>query len=63
MTVQTVSLGGRKFVIVPEKDYRRLRAKAEGNIEQERGDLAEHRRRMKEPGGKTLAQLRRELRQ
>jgi PHD/YefM family antitoxin component YafN of YafNO toxin-antitoxin module len=63
MALQTVKLGGRKFVIVPENDYRRLQEKAEEITLRDRGDVAEHRRRMKEPGGKTLAQVRSELRQ
>ncbi len=29
MTVQTLTLGKKKFVVVPEKDNRRLRAKAQ----------------------------------
>jgi hypothetical protein len=61
MTVQTVKLGGRSFVIVPEKDFRRLQQRAEQIREQDRGDVAESRRRMMERGGKTLAQVRREL--
>jgi len=61
MTVQTVKLGSRKFVIVPEKDFRRLQERAEEITLQDRGDVLEHRRRMKEPGGKTLAQIRKEL--
>jgi hypothetical protein len=63
MTLQTVKLAGGKFVIVPEKHYRRLQEKAEEIAAPDRGDVAEHARRMKEPGGKTLAQLRRELRE
>lgn len=61
MTVQTVKLGGKSFVIVPEKDFRRLQLRAERSSEQEQGDVAESRRRMKERGGKTLAQVRKEL--
>jgi len=46
---------------VPEKDFRRLEKRAEEISAQDRGDVAESRRRMKEAGGKTLAQLCREL--
>ena len=60
MTVQTVKLAGKNFVIVPEKDFRRLQKQASGAAAIDR-DLAEHRRRMKEPGGKSLAQVRKEL--
>jgi PHD/YefM family antitoxin component YafN of YafNO toxin-antitoxin module len=58
MTVQTVKLGGQSFVIVSEKDFRRLQQRAEQTTAQDRGDLAESRRRMKESGGKTLARIR-----
>lgn len=29
MTVQTLTLGRRKFVVIPEKDFRRLQQKAD----------------------------------
>jgi hypothetical protein len=63
MTVQTVKLAGKKFVIVAEKDYRDLKARAalaangtaNGRTKtrrltaQDRGDIAEARRREHEP--------------
>jgi hypothetical protein len=61
MTVQTVKLAGKSFVIVPEKDFRRLQQRAEKNTEQDKGDVAESRRRMKERGGKQLSEVRRHL--
>jgi hypothetical protein len=61
MTVQTVKLGGTSFVIVPEKDFRKLEQRAEQIAEQEKGDVAESRRRMKERGGKKLSEVRRQL--
>jgi hypothetical protein len=61
MTVQTVKLGGKTFVIVPEKDFRRLEEQAGQQRQQDRGDVAESRRRMKEPGGKRLAEVRKRL--
>jgi PHD/YefM family antitoxin component YafN of YafNO toxin-antitoxin module len=61
MTVQTLKLGGKSFVIVAEKDFRRLQERAEQTSAQDRGDVAESRRRMKERGGKSLAQVRKEL--
>ena len=61
MTVQTVKLNGKSFVIVPEKDFRRLEERAAEINREDRGDVAESRRRMKERGGKTLAQLRKDL--
>jgi hypothetical protein len=61
MTVQTVKLGGKSFVIVPEKDFRKLQQRAEQIFEQDKGDVAESRRRMKERGGKKLSEVRRQL--
>lgn len=49
MTVQTLTLGKRKFVVDPEKDYRRLKAKAEEISAQDKGDIAEAGRREHEP--------------
>ena len=49
MTIQTLTLGKRKFVVVPEKDYRRLQAKAEEISAQDKGDIAEAKRRAHEP--------------
>lgn len=53
MTVQTVKIGKR--------DFDRLAALARRQAEQDRqdaGDVAESRRRRREPGGKVLAELR-----
>lgn len=49
MTVQTVKLAGKRFVIVPEKDFRRLQKKAEEISMQDKGDIAEAKRREREP--------------
>ncbi len=49
MTVQTLTLGKKKFVIVPEKDFRRLQQKAEEISTQDKGDIAEAKRRQREP--------------
>ena len=61
MAVQTLKLGGKKFVVVPEKDYRDLKAKAARPFRkarrvsaQDKGDAAESLRRMAEPGGNSL---------
>lgn len=45
MTVQTVKLAGKRFVIVPEKDFRRLQERAEAISVQDKGDIAEAKRR------------------
>ncbi|MCX7044418.1 MAG: hypothetical protein NTX50_02890 [Candidatus Sumerlaeota bacterium] len=49
MTVQTVKLAGKRFVIVPEKDFRRLQEQAEAISVQDKGDIAEAKRREHEP--------------
>lgn len=61
MTVQTVRFGRQKFVIVPEKDFRQLQERAQQMDARDLGDVAESRRRMKEPGGKSLAAVRKRL--
>ena len=48
MTVQTVKLVGKRFVIVPEKDFRRLQAQVEKISAQDKGDIAEAKRREQE---------------
>jgi hypothetical protein len=70
MTVQTVKLAGKKFVIVAEKDYRNLQAQAaqarNGQSKtrrltaQDRGDIAEAKRRANEPA-RPYSELRKEL--
>ena len=49
MTVQTIKLGGKRFVIVPERDFRKLQLDAEQIGRQDRGDIAEAKRREREP--------------
>ena len=49
MTMQTVKLGGKRFVIVAERDFRKLQAQAEQISEQDKGDIAEAKRREREP--------------
>ena len=64
MTVQTLKIGKRDFVVLPKRDFERLAAQARKQIDQDRqdaGDAAESRRRMKEPGGSSLAQVRAKL--
>ena len=71
MTVQIVKLGRERFVLLKEKDYRDLKAKAQIKAQskreprltaQDKGDIAESRRRMAESGGKTLDEVRARLR-
>ena len=64
MTVQTLKIGKQEFVVLPKRDYERIAAQAGRQADQDRqdaGDVAESRRRMKEPGGITLAQMRAKL--
>lgn len=61
MTVQTVKLAGQRFVIVLEKDFRQLQAKAENFSIQDKGDIAEAKRREREPSV-PLAAVRKRLR-
>lgn len=69
MTIQTVKLGRERFVLLKEKDYRDLKAKAalaqparKGRrlTVQDRGDIAEAMRRQKEPA-RPYSELRKEL--
>ena len=60
MATQTLTLGGRKFVVIPQAEYRLLKAKATRNgktppktkrrpTRQERGDVAESIRALADP--------------
>lgn len=55
MTVQTLKLGGKRFVVLPEKDYRELKARPPRKAKprrltaQDKGDIAEAKRREHEP--------------
>lgn len=64
MTIQTLKIGRREYVVLPRRDFERLAARARKQAEQEcqdSGDVAESRRRIKEAGGKTLAEIRAKL--
>jgi hypothetical protein len=49
MSVQTLTMGKRKFVVIPESEFRRLKEKAEEITAQDKGDIAEAKRRKREP--------------
>lgn len=49
MAVQTIRMGGKKFVVISEREFRRLQKKAEELNAQEKGDIAEAKRREREP--------------
>ena len=48
MTLSTLKIGKREYVVVPRKNFDRLRRQAEELSAQEKGDIAEARRRQKE---------------
>jgi hypothetical protein len=50
MTVQTVKLAGKEFVIVPKNDFTRLQRRAGELTKQDLGDIAESKRRLTAPG-------------
>ncbi len=62
MTLQTLRIGKERLVVLREQDYKKLLARIGAEHEMDVGDAAESRRRMKEPGGKTLAQLKKTIR-
>ncbi len=71
MATQTLTFAGRKFVVIPQSEYRQLKAHATRNgkpvktkrrlSRQDRGDIAESIRRLAEPGRISLDKLTREL--
>jgi len=61
MTIQTVQLGKKRFVIVAEEDFRRLQLRADELSEQEKGDIAEVTRRKAAGPAKSYAGLRKKL--
>ncbi len=66
MTVGTLQIGGRKFRIISEDEYKAIRAAMRLQQRQARedaADVAEAKRRLKDPKRRTisLAQLEREL--
>ena len=71
MPPSTLNLQGRKFVVIPEKEYRALKAKAARNgktarpkrrlTKQDRGDIAESIRRLAEPGRASATEVFRRL--
>ncbi len=62
MTLQTLKIGKERVVVLRERDYRKLLAQIGAEHELDAGDETESRRRMKEKGGTTLAQLKKKLR-
>jgi hypothetical protein len=61
MAVQTLKVKGREFVLLPKREYERMRAQIERQSEQDRGDMTEAKRRSREPSI-SLAEVRKRLR-
>jgi PHD/YefM family antitoxin component YafN of YafNO toxin-antitoxin module len=49
MPAQTLRLLGKQFVLIPKSEYDRMQAELARQKAQDRGDVAEARRRSKEP--------------
>lgn len=49
MTVQTLKVAGKDFVILPKREFEQMRAKLDALTAEERGDITEAKRRAKEP--------------
>jgi hypothetical protein len=61
VTPQTLRIGKERMVLLRERDYKKLLAQIGLEHELDAGDAAESRRRMKEPGGTSLAKLKKKL--
>lgn len=48
MAARTVKLLEKQFVLLPKREYDRMRSELERKVGQDRGDVAEARRRTKE---------------
>jgi hypothetical protein len=49
MAVQTLKISGKQFVVIPKRDYDRMVQQLKSQAAQDRGDVAEVKRRAKEP--------------
>jgi hypothetical protein len=62
MTVQTIKLAGKEFVIVPKNDFARLQRRAGELTKQDLGDIAESKRRLAASGRSVpLSEVRKRL--
>ena len=61
MTPQMLKVGKERLVVLRERDYKKLLAQIGTEHKLDAGDAAESRRRMKEPGGTKLTQLKKKL--
>lgn len=60
MAAQTLKLDGKQYVLIPKRDYDRMRAELDRQARQDRGDVAEARRRGRERSV-PLAEVRKRL--
>jgi hypothetical protein len=49
MAVQTLKISGKQFVVIPKRDYDRMVQQLKSQAARDRGDVAEAKRRAKEP--------------
>jgi hypothetical protein len=61
MSIQTLTLDGKKFVIMPAREYHRLQRQVAAQTEQDRGDVAEARRRGATGVTRAYSQVRKKL--
>lgn len=48
MAAQTLKILGKQYVLMPKREYDRMQAELERQARQDRGDMAESRRRARE---------------
>lgn len=48
MAAQSLKLHGTQYILIPKREYDRMRAELERQARQDRGDVAEARRRARE---------------
>jgi hypothetical protein len=61
MAAQTLKLAGRDFVVLPKREYERLRDMARELSAQDRGDIAESKRRKAQGPSRPYSELRKKL--
>jgi DnaJ-domain-containing protein 1 len=49
MSVQTLKVAGRDFVLIPKREFDQMQSRLKALIAEERGDIAEAKRRAKQP--------------
>lgn len=54
MTVANLKIGQREFVVIPRRDYDRMRAELDAEAAQDRADVAEAIKRLKDPRQKSV---------